>query len=160
MAPTHYDVIIIGAGMSVLAAAIRLAYFERKVLVLERHYAAGGLNSFYALGGYQFDVGLHAMTNFVPPGTRGAPLNELFRQSRLTPDDFALVPQVRSEVRFPEKPLRFTNDFEFFVQEVVENFPAQADNFRRLVRHIRAYNELDLEAKPLSSREVVSRFVT
>jgi len=80
MAPTHYDVIIIGAGMSGLAAAIRLAYFERKVLVLERHYAAGGLNSYYALGGYQFDVGLHAMTNYVPPGTRGAPLTKICRQ--------------------------------------------------------------------------------
>lgn len=160
MSPTHYDVIIIGAGMSGLAAAIRLAYFDKSVCVLERHYAAGGLNSFYALGGYQFDVGLHAMTNFVPPGTRGAPLTKLFRQLRLTPDDFALVPQVRSEVRFPDKTLRFTNDFEFFVQEVVENFPAQADNFLRLVRHIRAYDELDLEAKPLSGRQVVSSFVT
>ena len=160
MSPTHYDVIIIGAGMSGLAAAIRLAYFGRSVCVLERHYAAGGLNSYYALGGYQFDVGLHAMTNYVSPGTRGAPLTKIFRQLRLTPDDFALVPQVRSEVRFPGKTLRFTNDFAFFVQEVVENFPAQTDNFLRLVRHIREYDDRNLEAKPLSGREVVSRFVT
>lgn len=160
MPAIHYDVIIIGAGMSGLAAAIRLAYFGKSVCVLERHYAAGGLNSFYALGGYQFDVGLHAMTNYVPPGTRGAPLTKIFRQLRLTPDDFALVPQYRSEVRFPGKTLRFTNDFGFFVQEVLENFPAQADSFLRLVRHIREYDEGNLEAKPLSGREVVSRFLT
>src|SRR5438552_18898848 len=101
MAPTHYDVIIIGAGMSGLAAAIRLAYFDKKVLVLERHYAAGGLNSFYALGGHQFDVGLHAMTNYVPPGTRGAPLPKIYRQLRLTPGASALDPQLRSAVRLP-----------------------------------------------------------
>ncbi len=160
MPPTHYDVIIIGAGMSGLAAAIRLAYFNKKVLVLERHYAAGGLNSYYALGGHQFDVGLHALTNYVPPGTRGAPLTKIYRQLRLTPEDFGLVPQHQSEVRFPDKTLRFTNDFEFFVQEVIESFPAQKDNFTRLVRHVREYDELDLDAKPLSGRQVVSSFLT
>ena len=160
MSSTHYDVIIIGAGMSGLAAAIRLAYFDKSVCVLERHYAAGGLNSYYALGGYQFDVGLHAMTNYVPPGTRGAPLTKIFRQLRLTPEDFALVPQRMSEIRFPGKTLRFTNDFEFFVQEVIENFSAQKDNFLRLVRHIRDYDEFDFDAKPLSGRDVVSGFLT
>ena len=99
MAQTHYDVIIIGAGMSGLAAGIRLAYFDKSVCVLERHYAAGGLNSFYALDGHQFDVGLHAMTNYVQPGTRGAPLTKIFRQLRLTPEDFGLAPQHHSEVQ-------------------------------------------------------------
>ena len=160
MPSTHYDALIIGAGMSGLAAAIRLAYFDKKVCVLERHYAAGGLNSFYALGGYQFDVGLHAMTNYVPPGTRGAPLTKIYRQLRLKPEDFGLVPQYRSEVRFPDTTLRFNNDFEFFLQEVIEKFPAQKDNLRRLVRHIKEYDELDLDAKPLSGRQVVASFLT
>jgi len=160
MPPTHYDVIIIGAGMSGLAAAIRLAYFEKRVLVLERHYAAGGLNSYYALGGYQFDVGLHAMTNYVPPGTRGAPLTKICRQLRLTLEDFALVPQYQSEIRFPGITLRFNNDFEFFIQEVIEHFPAQKDNFLRLVRCIQEYDELNLEAKPMSGRRIVSSFLT
>jgi phytoene dehydrogenase-like protein len=160
MSSTHYNAIIIGAGMSGLAAAIRLAYFDKKVCVLERHYAAGGLNSFYALGGYQFDVGLHAMTNYVPPGTRGAPLTKIYRQLRLKPEDFGLVPQHRSEVRFPDSTLRFNNDFDFFMQEVGAQFPAQKDNFRHLVRHIKEYDELDLDAKPLSGRQVVASFLT
>src|SRR5436309_8977650 len=160
MPPTHFDVIIIGAGMSGMAAAIRLAYFEKRVLVLERHYAAGGLNSYYALGGYQFDVGLHAMTNFVPPGTRGAPLTKICRQLRLTLEHFALVHQYQSEIRFPRITLRFNNDFEFFIQQVIAHFPAQKDNFHRLVRCIREYDELDLEAKPMSGRQIVSSFLT
>ena len=45
-----YDTIIIGAGMSGLAAGIRLAYFEQRVCILERHTTIGGLNSFYRLG--------------------------------------------------------------------------------------------------------------
>jgi phytoene dehydrogenase-like protein len=58
-----YDVVIVGAGMSGLAAGIRLAYYERRVCIVEKHYAFGGLNSYYTLDGRQFDVGLHAVTN-------------------------------------------------------------------------------------------------
>ncbi len=36
-AESRYDAIVIGAGMSGLAAGIRLAQFDRRVLVLERH---------------------------------------------------------------------------------------------------------------------------
>ena len=41
----RYDTVIIGAGLSGLAAGIRLAYFDRSVCVLERHTTGGGLNS-------------------------------------------------------------------------------------------------------------------
>ncbi len=33
----------------------------------------GGLNSFYRLGGRNYDVGLHAVTNYAPKGTRKRP---------------------------------------------------------------------------------------
>src|SRR5262245_39264951 len=115
---SHYDAIIIGAGMSGLAAGIRLAYFQKKVCILEQHAMPGGLNSFYALGGRKFDVGLHAMTNYVSPSVRQAPLNKLLRQLRLRHEDFALCPQRESDIRFPGVTLRFSNDFALFESEV------------------------------------------
>ena len=60
---SKYDTIIIGAGMSGLAAGIRLAMYDKNVLILEKHSISGGLNSYYARGKRKFDVGLHAMTN-------------------------------------------------------------------------------------------------
>ncbi|HAA72125.1 MAG TPA: phytoene dehydrogenase, partial [Planctomycetaceae bacterium] len=60
-----YDTLIIGAGMSGLAAGIRLAYYDQRVCILEQHYSIGGLNSFYHLRGRDYDVGLHAVTNYV-----------------------------------------------------------------------------------------------
>ncbi|HKB57067.1 MAG TPA: FAD-dependent oxidoreductase, partial [Lacunisphaera sp.] len=51
MKDSHYDVAIIGAGMSGLAAGIRLAHFGRKVCIFERHNTPGGLNSFYSFDG-------------------------------------------------------------------------------------------------------------
>ena len=65
-----FDTIIIGAGLSGLAAGIRLAYFEKSVCILERHTTIGGLNSFYRLRGLNHDVGLHAVTNYAKPGTK------------------------------------------------------------------------------------------
>jgi len=155
-----YDVLIIGAGMSGLAAGIRLTYYGKRVCIVEKHHRVGGLNSFYNLGGHKFDVGLHAMTNYVPKGVRLAPLPKLMRQLKLKAEDFALCPQRMSVIKFPNKTLRFNNDFSFFVQEVADNFPKQADNFRNLLKTIFEYDELDLYAKPISAREVVSSIVS
>ena len=75
----RYDTIVIGAGMSGLAAGIRLAQFDQRVVVLDRHSLWGGLNSFYKQKGRRFDVGLHALTNFVGPKVKGRPLHVIFR---------------------------------------------------------------------------------
>ena len=137
---SKYDVAIIGAGLSGLAAGIRLAHFGRRVCVFERHNVAGGLNSFYSLGGRKFDVGLHAVTNFVPPGVRGTPLGKILRQLRIDRDEFALCPQNGSRVAFGprgEVSLRFTNDFKVLESEVASRFPRQADGFARLAGSVR-----------------------
>jgi len=155
-----YDVLIIGAGMSGLAAGIRLAYYDKRVCIVEKHYRVGGLNSFYNLGRHKFDVGLHAMTNYVPKSVKLAPLPKLLRQLKLKAEDFALCPQRMSVIKFPNKTLRFNNDFDFFVQEVVDNFPTQADNFLNLLKTIFEYDELNLYAKPISAREVVSSIIS
>ncbi len=155
----QYDVLIIGAGMSGLAAGIRLAYFDRRVCIVEKHYAYGGLNSYYTLAGREFDVGLHAVTNYVPPGVRSAPLPKALRQLRLTREDFDLCPQHFSEVRFPGRRLRFTNDVETLVQEVCEQFPRETDNFRRLLSTINEYDDTRLDHPYRSARQALCRFL-
>ena len=155
-----YDVVIIGAGMSGLAAGIRLAYFDKKVCIVERHEIYGGLNSFYTLDGRAFDVGLHAVTNFAPPSDRRAPLNKLLRQLRLTREDFALHPQLGSAVRFPEYTLRFNNHIELLISQVADHFPAQADHFLQLIEDIRSYDDTRLDAPLGSAREFIARRLT
>jgi phytoene dehydrogenase-like protein len=155
-----YDVLIIGAGMSGLAAGIRLAYYDKRVCIVEKHHRVGGLNSFYNLRGRKFDVGLHAMTNYVPKSVKLAPLPKLLRQLRLKAEDFALCPQQMSVVKFSDKTLRFNNDFGFFIQEVVDNFPGQADNIQKLLKTISEYDELNLYAKPISARKVLGSIIS
>ena len=132
---SHYDVAIIGAGLSGLAAGIRLAHFGRRVVILERHYAPGGLNSFYSIDGRRYDVGLHAMTNFVPPAVKGTALGKLLRQLRIEREEFDLCPQRQSHVAFGPRGghvLRFTNDKAVLEADVAAKFPREIDGFRRL----------------------------
>lgn len=151
----HYDVAIIGAGMSGLAAGIRLAYFGKSVCIFERHYAYGGLNSYFRLDGREYDVGLHAVTNFVRPGDRSAPMAKLLRQLRLTREDFALCEQKFSLIQFPGTTLRFTNDFEVLSGQVAERFPRDADAFQRLAREIREYPDTDLSIPYAAARPIL-----
>lgn len=155
-----YEVVIIGAGMSGLAAGIRLAYYEKKVCILEKHSRVGGLNSFYNLQGRQFDVGLHAITNYVKKGTKNTPLSKLFKQLKLKYEDFALCEQKSSVISFPHISIPFQNDFALFEQEIFEKFPGQKDNFQRLCKRISQYDELNLNSSSVSAREVVSSLIS
>ncbi|GAB4139519.1 MAG: NAD(P)/FAD-dependent oxidoreductase [Planctomycetaceae bacterium] len=157
---SKYDTVIIGAGLSGLAAGIRLAHFEKSVCLLERHTTIGGLNSFYRLRKRDHDVGLHAVTNYAKPGTRTGPLSKLLRQLRLSWDDFSLVPQNGSAVVFPGKRLRFDNDFALLESEIADQFPDQIDGFRKLLDRIDTHDELALDRKELSGRAVVSEFIS
>jgi len=158
---SQYDCLIIGAGMSGLAAGIRLAHFGKQVCILERHHTPGGLNSYYRLNGHEFDAGLHAVTNFAPHGGSSAPLNRVLRQLRLRYEDFALCPQCESDIRFPGVTLRFSNDLALLESEVRARFPAQADGFRRLEASLPGFSALDLERMPpVSARQALKDFIT
>ena len=53
-----YDAIIIGSGMGGLATAAILAKEGKKVLILEKHYTAGGFTHIFKRKGYEWDVGI------------------------------------------------------------------------------------------------------
>ena len=155
----RYDTVIIGAGMSGLSAGVRLAYYEKNVCILERHTTIGGLNSFYRLRKRNYDVGLHAVTNYAEPGTKQGPLSKLLRQLRMKWEDFDLRPQLQSSIVFPGATLHFTNQFNFFVEQIAAAFPQQIDGFRRLVTRIAEHDALDLDRQSVSARQVVSEYI-
>ena len=156
----HFEAVIIGAGMAGMAAGIRLALAGKSVIILERHNASGGLNSFYSIEGRKYDVGLHAMTNFVPKGTKGTPLTKLLRQLRIPYDALDLCQQNGSRIAFPGAELEFSNDFALFESEVARAFPKQIDGFRALAEEVRTLDAFNLGAIPTSAREAVQRHIS
>lgn len=157
---SSYDTIIIGAGMSGLAAGIRLAHYDQRVCILEKHYTIGGLNSFYRLRGRDYDVGLHAVTNFTPKGTKKGPLARLLRQLRFQWEDFALAPQIGSRIAFPGVKLDMSNDPQLLQAEIEATFPDQKDNYQKLLGMIVDYDDLNQEMFAMSTREVLSQTLT
>ena len=138
---SDYPLIIIGGGLSGLAAGIRFARFGQKVLILEKHSKPGGLNSYYTRQGRLFETGLHAITNYAGPEEKHAPLNRLFRQLKLSRQQFPIHQQLCSEVVFPGRAsLSFSNSFDRLLEEIRDKFPRAIDRFLQLVMEIK---ELD-----------------
>lgn len=153
-----YQLIIIGGGLSGLAAGIRAARFGRKVLILEQHWQPGGLNSYYFRRGFLLETGLHAMTNFAPPGIKHAPLNRLFRQLKLSRKDFVTHEQLGSEVIFPGHSLCFSNDPALLTEEIAREFPDAVDSFLHLVELVREYDPFAIRPW-ISAREFVAGII-
>lgn len=152
MGPLRYDAIVIGAGFSGLAAGIRLAQFDKRVVVLERHALWGGLNSFYKRAGRRLDTGLHALTNFTPASAKSAPLAKIVRQLRIDRDELKLGEQSFSEIVFPSARLEFANGGARLAESVAAAFPAERERFAALVQRVRTEDAFDASAPPRSAR--------
>ncbi len=137
----HVPLLIIGGGLSGLAAALRFARFIPNVLLLEKHSRIGGLNSYYYRNNRLFETGLHAITNYAPPKEKNAPLNRLLRQLKIKRNELELHQQNQSEVRFlDQESLLFSNDFSLLDNEILQKFPISHDGFRKLLLLIHDYD--------------------
>lgn len=142
--------------MSGLSAALRLAMFGKKVVIFERHYVVGGLNSFYARKGRKFDVGLHAVTNFPSPSSgKTSPLLRACRQLRIPFESLNLYPQSSSRISFADKHVRFNNDFSFFLSQIEENFPKEKDRFQIFLKKMEDFDAYSINVADLSTRSVL-----
>ncbi|MFK7798906.1 MAG: phytoene desaturase family protein [Aureispira sp.] len=65
----QYDTIIIGSGIGALTAGVVLAKEGQKVLMLERHYTAGGFTHVFKRKGYEWNVGVHYIGSVHKEGT-------------------------------------------------------------------------------------------
>ena len=137
-----FDVIVIGAGTGGLTAAALLAKRGRSVLVLDRHYVAGGNATVFHRPGYQFDVGLHYLGDCGPDGyipriLRAAGVGDIvFRE--LDPDGF-------DTLVFPDFIFRVPKGIENFRARLVERFPNEArgiDRYLEILRGLQSLQEL------------------
>lgn len=126
--------LVIGGGLSGLAAAIRVARFNPSVLLLEKHSRLGGLNSYFYRNKTLYETGLHAITNYAGSKDKKAPLNKLLRQLKLHRNELTFCEQYQSEVVFRGcTSLRFSNDFKLFQSEISDKFPQAGDRLQKLL---------------------------
>jgi len=160
----RYDALIIGAGMSGLAAGVRLAQAGKRVAILERHYLWGGLNSFYKRSGRRFETGLHALTNFAAKGTPNVPLTRILRQLRIPHEALKLAPQRRSITALRTSAgdmlrMSYSNDMALLRSEVARLFPSESAGFERLVAALPGYSGSSESDYAQSARARLADFV-
>jgi phytoene dehydrogenase-like protein len=135
------SLVVLGGGLSGLAAAIRCARYFPDVVILEQHIRPGGLNSWYYRNGRLFETGLHAITNFAAADDKKAPLNRLLRQLGIARDRLRLHPQIGSEIRFPGgRVLPFSNDFAELTENIGKVFPKSRPAFLALTDWLRGFD--------------------
>ena len=131
----HVDVIIVGAGTGGLTAGALLARFGKSVLVLDRHYVAGGNATVFRRAEYEFDVGIHYIGDCGPDGVvprilRAAGVDGVtFREMDADGFDTFL---------FPDFTFRVPRGFEAFRKRLVEHFPKEAKGIARYVDALQA----------------------
>ncbi len=153
----HTPLLIIGGGLSGLAAALRFARFIPDVLLLEQHSRIGGLNSYYYRNNRLFETGLHAITNYAAAKEKNAPLNRLLRQLKIKRKELDLHQQNQSEIRFiDQQSLLFSNDFSLLESEIADKFPASSSGFRTLLDLINSYDPFKPQSF-ISARELIQQ---
>ena len=93
---SHFDAIVIGSGIGGLGAAALLAKVaNQRVLVLERHYRAGGFTHVFHRPGFEWDVGVHYIGQVHEHGSQPRALFDYLTEGRL---DWQPMPDVYDRV--------------------------------------------------------------
>ncbi|MEI7894484.1 MAG: NAD(P)/FAD-dependent oxidoreductase, partial [Myxococcales bacterium] len=130
-----WDAIVIGSGIGGLATAALLAkYGKKRVLVLERHYTAGGYTHTFTRPGYEWDVGVHYIGQVGPKG----PLRPVF--AAITGDklEWAPLPDVYDRILLGGRSYDFVSGTKRFAERMKAYFPSEAKAIDRYIARVRA----------------------
>ena len=131
---TKYDMVIIGSGPGGLTSALILAKAGYKVLVLERHFIAGGGLHNFKRKGARFDTGIH----YVGSLDDGQILNQMYKYlgildslhlQKMDEDCFDLI-------SFGGKDYKLAQGFENFENSLITDFPEEEKAIRKFSKDI------------------------
>ncbi|MBL8624776.1 MAG: NAD(P)/FAD-dependent oxidoreductase [Myxococcales bacterium] len=133
--PRGWDSIVIGSGLGGLTAASMLArHAGQRVLVLERHYTAGGFTHTFHRPGYEWDVGVHYVGDVHREGTL---LRRAFDHLTDGQLGWASLGDVYDTIVIGDDRYPFLAGRERFRQTMHERFPNERDAIDRYLQLIR-----------------------
>ena len=127
---SHYDVICIGSGMGSQAAAAVLAREGKSVLVLERHYTAGGYTHVFKRRGYEWDVGIHYIGEV---NREQSVLRKLFDYVTESELQWADMGEVYDRIVIGDRIYDFRKGVTQFKEDLKERFPEEQEVIDRYV---------------------------
>jgi phytoene dehydrogenase-like protein len=134
-------VVIIGAGIAGLCAAVYARKCGYQVEIIEQHDSAGGLATSWRRGDYTFETCLHWFTGSNPKGALHAQWREVFDVDKLRfvyPEEFGRV-----ETEQGERLIIYSN-VDRLEAELLRQVPEDAAEIRRLTSAIRRLTNFPL----------------
>jgi all-trans-retinol 13,14-reductase len=131
---TGYDAIVIGSGLGGMAFAAIMAKMGKKVLVLEKHYVAGGFTHVFKRKDYEWDVGIHYVGEMHREFTFMRYLFDHITDCELKWEE---MDEVYDRVVIGENVYDFKKGYDNFVGMLYERFPGEEQAIDRYVELVR-----------------------
>ena len=125
----RWDAIVIGSGIGGLTAAAMLAkHGGQRVLVLERHYTAGGFTHAFQRPGYEWDAGVHYIGGVNDSRSHMRSAFNHVTEGRL---QWNAMPDVYDRISIGERHYDFPSGTERLRAQFVQAFPNEKDAIDR-----------------------------
>ncbi len=131
--PTEIDTLIIGSGMGALAAGVILAKEGQKVVLLEKHYTAGGFTHIFKRNDYEWDVGVHYIGSVHKDETILKSLFDYITDSKLK---WADMGQVYDRIVIGDNTYDFVKGVGDWTDKMISYFPNEEKAIKEYVRLI------------------------
>ena len=126
-----YDAIVIGSGMGSLTSAALLSKEGKKVLILEKHYVAGGFTHVFKRKGYEWDVGIHYIGEVQ---NLNSPIRKMFdyiTNRKLLWEDMG---EVYDKIIIGDKQYDFVKGVENFKNKLISYFPDESEAISKYIK--------------------------
>ncbi|EMJ96722.1 phytoene desaturase family protein [Leptospira alstonii] len=132
---THYDLIIIGSGIGALTVASLMAqYRDKKVLILEQHFKAGGFTHvFKREGKFLWDVGIH----YIGDMDENSMLRKIFDLITRNQVEWNKMPQIFEKFVYPGFTFGENSDPEQYQKDLISLFPEESEAIRNYFNDVR-----------------------
>ncbi len=125
-----YDAIIIGSGIGSLCTAAILSKEGQRVLVVERHYVAGGFTHVFKRKNFEWDVGIHYIGEMQRPNSILKKLFDYITEGELK---WADMGEVYDRIIIGEKSYDFVKGVQHFKEKMYEYFPSEKEAIDKYV---------------------------